>query len=907
VPKAQSAPRARAHRGSSLPAEKSREIVIRVARQLDESPNDMQTLMRAADSRRDMINWEDVAYHTGLSKTLCRKHFNEVVRPRYEHAGSSMSANDKADFREYIKGLLLAKIYPSTLHLLSFSPASGSVYSHIIIRRCFHNLKKSKTFQKLYQELGYSFTDLQRKAGPPSTRRRFWRGRPAVIRPRPPVRQSALDRLLSDPSGPSRRARSFPAHPEAYGYSPEEVARGMAKMRRKRPLVPLSGFRSRWTRRARSCSSSSSSSWSSLSEADIEDSGRAETPRNRVPFSTIPQFVASPATAIELGVMRPKPPDRLVMSLLGQSSLPRPGCWRGEHSASDSIDRESSEELRNFRPVSPSQLVVPALRVVRASTGLPESMSDMGNWYSHSVHEEDTSYLSPTVHPWATPRSDPQPLSPRPEDGGSSIDPDNVQTYSLDFGNLEEEVSSDSIGHCFGPEDALLDFSDYSPHEQGEQGEHGDSLQASAHPGRQGHSRASSNASPGFPSMFLTPSLASFRRLGRIQHPPVQADRPAEGAEPDNRPTGDYQNPDALEPSQASSSLSTQDGGIRRPPSPTLGYEALVRLARDSGMRMPPLRTMVNLATTTIHYDREFLPRPAADLPEVPEEPSQPSQPAVEEGAGPQEPLRQEDFLEVMRRLRSELASLGVTHCEYQYDPPSPTEDGSASPAGSAEGHTRRGRLVVQSPCRDPAVLATVETCRRHWEARFGKIPDLVQEPTAPRRPERAEPGPFSRPPAPSYEMRQPCMVSNPRPPPVSPSYLARLAEVERFNRRFPHFPLPPPSMDPLPETPPNEPAALDSQAHAPAPQPVPVFANDPSPLPAPGLIEVSGLPTPPSDQLSGQVCVSTPPGTASHGSAAPTARDSPEKTSSTSENADPAPDASPDRGEGVPGTPRPN
>lgn len=155
----------RQHRGANLPREKSNEIIDLIAEQLHVSSADIPTLISAADELKDRLDWDKVALRTGLSKTLCRKHFNEVIRPRHENSGSCMIPNDKLDFNSFIIDLLYRRIYPTTSHLMEFKPSSGNIYNHVVIRRCFHNLKKSKFFLKIYEDIGYSFNDIQANAG----------------------------------------------------------------------------------------------------------------------------------------------------------------------------------------------------------------------------------------------------------------------------------------------------------------------------------------------------------------------------------------------------------------------------------------------------------------------------------------------------------------------------------------------------------------------------------------------------------------------------------------------------------------------------------------------------------------------------------------------------------------------
>lgn len=161
----QSQSQKRSHRGPNMSREKSDAILQLVAEQLRIEDINPVRVIAAAQSSRTHINWDDIARQCGITKQLARKHFNEVIKPRYEKSGAALDPNDRTEFVQFITGLLMSRKYPSSEVLSSFRPTSGRVYSRVIIRRAFHNLKKSRQIQNCCKTLGYDFNKIRDDLG----------------------------------------------------------------------------------------------------------------------------------------------------------------------------------------------------------------------------------------------------------------------------------------------------------------------------------------------------------------------------------------------------------------------------------------------------------------------------------------------------------------------------------------------------------------------------------------------------------------------------------------------------------------------------------------------------------------------------------------------------------------------
>ncbi|TNJ26292.1 hypothetical protein GMRT_13328 [Giardia muris] len=216
----------RTHRGPNMSREKSDAILQLVAEQLRIEDINPVRVIAAAQSSRTHINWDDIARQCGITKQLARKHFNEVIKPRYEKSGAALDPNDRIEFVQFITGLLMSRKYPSSEVLSSFRPTSGRVYSRVIIRRAFHNLKKSRQIQDCCKTLGYDFNKIREDLG----------RLPAPGRIKPvsstPCLETALDHVTSSVDlgeGDTRTPTdlSYPLHSPLDGYSSTQSYPGM--------------------------------------------------------------------------------------------------------------------------------------------------------------------------------------------------------------------------------------------------------------------------------------------------------------------------------------------------------------------------------------------------------------------------------------------------------------------------------------------------------------------------------------------------------------------------------------------------------------------------------------------------------------------------------------------------------
>lgn len=150
----------KSHRGPNISQVISDKILELIAQQLEISASNPADIISAAQLHKDKINWAYIGNNCNIKRHLVRKHFNEVIRPRYESAGSIMDANDRSEFTAFIASLLSNRRYPSAEVLAQFNPTSGRKYSRVILRRAFHNIKKCRMLRDCYETLGYTFNDL---------------------------------------------------------------------------------------------------------------------------------------------------------------------------------------------------------------------------------------------------------------------------------------------------------------------------------------------------------------------------------------------------------------------------------------------------------------------------------------------------------------------------------------------------------------------------------------------------------------------------------------------------------------------------------------------------------------------------------------------------------------------------
>lgn len=150
----------KSHRGPNISQIISDKILKLIAYQLDVSTSDPADIISAAQLHKDKINWTHIGNSCNIQKHLARKHFNEVIKPRYESAGSIMDTSDRSEFTMFIATLLSNRCYPSAEILARFAPTSGRKYSRVILRRAFHNVKKCRMLRDCYANLGYTFNDL---------------------------------------------------------------------------------------------------------------------------------------------------------------------------------------------------------------------------------------------------------------------------------------------------------------------------------------------------------------------------------------------------------------------------------------------------------------------------------------------------------------------------------------------------------------------------------------------------------------------------------------------------------------------------------------------------------------------------------------------------------------------------
>lgn len=153
-------PTGKSHRGPNISQVTSDKILLLMAHQLGVSSSDPVAIISAAQAHKDQIDWAHIGNSCCIQKQLARKHFNEVIKPRYESSGSIMDVSDRSEFTMFIASLLSSRCYPSADVLARFAPTSGRRYSRVILRRAFHNVKKCRILKDHYTNLGYTFNDL---------------------------------------------------------------------------------------------------------------------------------------------------------------------------------------------------------------------------------------------------------------------------------------------------------------------------------------------------------------------------------------------------------------------------------------------------------------------------------------------------------------------------------------------------------------------------------------------------------------------------------------------------------------------------------------------------------------------------------------------------------------------------
>lgn len=150
----------KSHRGPNISQVTSDKILMLMAHQLGVPSSDPVAIISAAQAHKDQIDWARIGNSCNIQKQLARKHFNEVIKPRYESSGSIMDITDRSEFTMFIASLLSSRCYPSAEVLAKFAPTSGRKYSRVILRRAFHNIKKCRMLKDCYTNLGYTFNDL---------------------------------------------------------------------------------------------------------------------------------------------------------------------------------------------------------------------------------------------------------------------------------------------------------------------------------------------------------------------------------------------------------------------------------------------------------------------------------------------------------------------------------------------------------------------------------------------------------------------------------------------------------------------------------------------------------------------------------------------------------------------------
>lgn len=131
----------KSHRGPNISQVTSDKILMLMAHQLGVPSSDPVAIISAAQAHKDQIDWARIGNSCNIQKQLARKHFNEVIKPRYESSGSIMDITDRSEFTMFIASLLSSRCYPSAEVLAKFAPTSGRKYSRVILRRAFHNIR----------------------------------------------------------------------------------------------------------------------------------------------------------------------------------------------------------------------------------------------------------------------------------------------------------------------------------------------------------------------------------------------------------------------------------------------------------------------------------------------------------------------------------------------------------------------------------------------------------------------------------------------------------------------------------------------------------------------------------------------------------------------------------------------